>query len=514
MTVWNKGWREGVWSGLDQQWDLIVVGGGITGAGILREASRAGLRALLVEARDFAAGTSSRSSKLVHGGLRYLSNLQIKLTAESVRERERLLSARHGLVEPLENILASYAGDRPPAWVMGAGLMVYDLLAMKWRHRHHTAGQVKKLCPYINTDRMVGGYSYFDAQTDDARLVLRVIGEALAAGGAALNYASVEGLPRLHGGQVAGIQLQDRVTGKQAEVRAPIVMNATGAWADQLRSHLQRKPQMRPLRGSHLFFPWKTLPLTQSISFLHPADHRPVFAYPWEGVTLVGTTDVDHGGEVPTDPRFSAQEAEYLIEAVTHAFKPLGLRLQDAQASISGVRAVVNTGQADPSKESRDFVLWDEDGLLTVTGGKLTTFRLMARQALRAVRRKLPDRSKRAWAPAREAPGLDARLAGRYGFHAAEQIQAAAPDELTAIGETPYLWAELRWAARAEGVVHLEDLLLRRVRLGLLAPQGGLLLMDRIRSIAQPELGWDDARWQAELAAYAQLWRQSYSVTP
>ncbi len=520
-AVWDKGWRERVWINLDQAWDLIVVGGGITGAGILREASRVGLRALLVEARDFASGTSSRSSKLVHGGLRYLSNFQIRLTAESVRERGRLLKAGRGLIEPLENILASYAGDKPPGWVMGAGLMVYDMLAWQWRHQHHSTTEVKALCPSINTDHMVGGYSYFDAQTDDARLVLRVIGEGVRAGGTVLNYASVEGLLRYQNGQVAGVQLHDQASGREKEVRAGVVMNATGAWADRLRSHIQRKPQLRPLRGSHLFFPHVKLPLTQSISFLHPADHRPVFAFPWEGVTLVGTTDVDQGGEIPSDPRPSAAEAEYLMQAVNHAFKPLGLQLEDAQATISGIRPVVNTGQADPSKESREFVLWEEDGLLTVTGGKLTTFRLMAQAALRAVQRRLPGHPK---SDAAVLEGTDAvleaelepmtmlRLLGRYGAQAASLIQASASDELSPIGDTRYLWAELRWAARAEGVVHLEDLLLRRVRLGILTSQGGLPLMDRIRSIAQPELGWDDARWQAEADAYARLWRQSYGV--
>lgn len=515
--MWTQGWRERVWQELGGPWDLIVVGGGITGAGILREAGRAGLRALLVEGRDFASGTSSRSSKMVHGGLRYLSHLQIKLTAESVRERERLLGEGRGLIQPLPSMLTSYAGDRPPAWMMGAGLMVYDLLAFRWRHQHHTPAQVKALCPAVNVERMAGGYSYLDAQTDDARLVLRVLGEAVRAGGTALNYAHVAGLLRDQAGDVQGVQLRDQASAREVEVRAPVVISATGAWADQLRAHVSRKPQLRPLRGSHLFFPWERLPLTQSINFLHPADRRPVFAYPWEGVTLVGTTDVDHRGELPADPHLSAGEIEYLMQAVTHAFRPLDLRVRDVQSALSGVRAVVDTGQADPSKESRDFILWDESGLVTITGGKLTTFRLMALKALEAVRSKLPNGTRIA-AQARaldETPDeiAEPRLAGRYGAQAAELIRAAGPDELTPIAGTPSLWAELRWAARAEGVVHLDDLLLRRVRLGIIAPQGGLPLLERIRAIAQPELGWDDARWESEAAAYARLWRESYSVS-
>jgi glycerol-3-phosphate dehydrogenase/sugar (pentulose or hexulose) kinase len=523
MMTGAQGWRDRVWSDLDQPWDLIVIGGGITGAGILREAGRARLRALLVEAHDFASGTSSRSSKMVHGGLRYLANFQIKLTAESVRERERLLREGTGLIEPLESLLTTYSGDGQPAWMLSAGLMVYDLLALQWRRQHHTAAQVRALCPSINMDRLAGAYSYHDAQTDDARLVLRVIGEAVHAGATALNYARVDGLLRDRAGQVQGIQLRDQVTGKQREVRAPVVISATGAWADQLRAHVDGKPQLRPLRGSHLFFPWHKLPLTQSINFWHPLDGRPVFAYPWEGVTLVGTTDVDQGADLPTDPRLSMGEAEYLMQAVTHAFQPLELSLRDVQSTMSGVRAVVNTGQSDPSRESREFVLWNENGLLTVTGGKLTTFRLMAQQALRAVRRKLPGRFK--WSPrdrvldppdqpleADLPPLVRARLLGRYGAEATDLIHAAAPDELTSIGNSPSLWAELRWAARAEGVVHLDDLLLRRVRLGIISPLGGLPLMDRIRAIAQPELGWDDQRWQSELARYAQLWKECYSV--
>ncbi len=521
--MWSKGWRDRLWSDLDQPWDLIVIGGGITGAGILREASRAGLKVLLVEGSDFASGTSSRSSKLVHGGLRYLNNAQIKLTIESVRERERLLREGHGLVEPLQNVIAGYQHDRPPAWVFGLGLMIYDTLALKWEHKRHTVDQIHALCPSLNTEQLVGGFHYFDAQTDDARLVLRVIHEAVRNGGAALNYARAEGLLRDHAGQVHGIQLYDQVGGRSKEVRAPVVINATGAWADQLRGHVQAKPQLRQLRGSHLFFPWDKLPLMQMISFLHPVDRRPVFAYPWEGVTLVGTTDVDHDDDVQNEPCLSLREVEYLMQAVSHAFKPLNLGINDVQSTLSGVRAVINTGQANPSKESREFVLWDEHGLLTVTGGKLTTFRLMAHDALRAVRKRLPDHprfnSKERVLDQIDITPIDqlspiaqARLFGRYGADTPDLLKAARPDELHSIDTSPALWAELRWAARSEGVVHLDDLLLRRVRLGLIAPQGGLLMMERIRAIAQPELGWDDERWHVEAMNYARLWKESYSM--
>ena len=522
--MWNRNWREQIWSDLDQPWDLIVIGGGITGAGILREASRAGLKALLVEAHDFASGTSSRSSKLVHGGLRYLRNAQIRLTVDSVRERERLLREGRGLIEPLSILLAGYLGDRPPAWAFGVGLMVYDVLGHRWAHQHYSAPQLLERVPQITIRDLIGGYQYYDAQTDDARLVLRVIREAVRAGGTALNYACVERLLRDRAGQVRGVQLHDCMTDMTKEVTAPVVINATGAWADRLRGQLHERPRLRPLRGSHLILPWRKLPLTQAVNFLHPIDQRPVFAAPWEGVTLIGTTDVDHGPDVQADPHLTEQEFDYLMLGALYAFRPARLQLRDVQATLSGIRPVVDTGQRDPSKESRESVLWDECGLLTIAGGKLTTFRLMALEALRAVRSRLPQhprfstrqRMLDAIDTERIAdldPCMAQRLFGRYGADTLELLQAAQPDELRPIADTPSSWAELRWAARDEGVVHLDDLLLRRVRLGLLLPQGGATHMECIRAVVQPELGWNDERWAQEVSDYTSLWNRCYSVS-
>jgi glycerol-3-phosphate dehydrogenase len=313
------------------------------------------------------------------------------------------------------------------------------------------------------------------------------------------------------------------VTGQTKEVTAPVVISATGAWADRLRAHLKARPRLRPLRGSHLIIPWQKLPLTQAVNVLHPIDNRPVFAFPWEGVTLVGTTDVDHGDNVQTDPHLIEEEFDYLMMGALYAFRPAGLHLRDVQATFSGIRPVVDTGRADPSKESREAVLWNENGLLTITGGKLTTFRLMALEALQAVRGRLPGHPH--FSPKQRMldeietplmadldPAVALRLFGRYGADTPELLQAAHGDELESIESTPALWAELRWAARDEGVVHLDDLLLRRVRLGLLLPQGGLSVMERIRTIAQLELGWSDDRWAQEVSDYTILWNRCYSV--
>lgn len=528
-------YRENAWSQLDQAWDVIIIGGGITGAGILREAVRLGLKALLVEQADFAWGTSSRSSKLVHGGLRYLKEGKLRLTRASVRERQRLLAEGPGLIDPLGFLLTNYQGDNPGRWTFRAGLSVYDLMALQWSHRQYSPLELRLLAPHISEEGLEGGLQYGDAQTDDARLVLRVIQEATAAGGVALNYVRAESLLRDEAGQVVGVRLQRSdgaavVQGEAApsvlDARARVVINATGAWADRLRGQLDQPERIRPLRGSHLLFPAWRLPVAQAVSFLHPIDRRPVFIFPWEGVTLVGTTDVDHSPPLDAEPAISPQEVAYLMAAAEHQFPSLHLTLADVLSSFAGVRPVIGSGVVDPSRESRDHVVWEEQGLLTVTGGKLTTFRLIALDALRAARHRLPAMPEpRRGQPVLQAvdegaiapgSGLDRatrrRLLGRYGADAAALVQAAQPGELEPIPGVPALWAELRWAARAEGVVHLDDLLLRRVRLGLLLPQGAQALLPRIRAICQAELGWDDATWQAEESAYLALWQRCYSL--
>ena len=533
--MWSQGWRESIWSQLNGEFDLIIIGGGITGAGILREAARAGLKAILFEQGDFACGTSSRSSKLVHGGLRYLKNAQIKMTWESVHEREHLLKEGRGLVTPLPFVMANFRGDKTPAWVFGIGLTMYDIMALKWNHASYDPNGVRGLIPQLTSAELVSGFRYFDAQTDDARLVLRVLQEAIKDGGQALNYARVEGLLTSTGGTGAG-KTKKRVTGvavremasgigKTIEVHARVVVSATGAWADGIRSQVGGHQQLRILRGSHIFLPQTKLPLTRALTFLHPTDGRPVFILPWEGVTLVGTTDVDHERTPATDLRISRAESEYLMAAVTHAFPALGLRLEDVQSSLAGIRAVVDTGKSDPSKESRELVLWNESGLLTVSGGKMTTFRLMAQKALRAVRSSLPEHTRlgseeRVLDPLPPEtslcdvpPELRLRLMGRYGAEACNLVNAAREAELQAIGSSPSLWAELRWAARNEGVVHLEDLLARRVRLNINLPGGGMAEMEKIGKIIQPELGWSDERWEQEKTAYRDTWSAYYSPT-
>jgi glycerol-3-phosphate dehydrogenase len=232
-----------------------------------------------------------------------------------------------------------------------------------------------------------------EAQTDDAPQVLRVLREAAATGRAViLNYARVEGLLRGADGWIDGVRVCDRETGETVEARARAVVNATGAWADKLRGEVGAPPRIRPLRGAHLIVPYYRLPVYQAIAFPHPDDRRPVFVFPWEGVTLVGTTDLDHQADLDEEAAPSPEEITYLLRSVQAHFPELALTEADIMATFAGVRPVISSGQNKaPSKESRDHVLWNEDGLITVTGGKLTTFRHIALATLAALRSRLPN---------------------------------------------------------------------------------------------------------------------------
>ncbi len=520
--------RETAWRHLNGQWDLIVVGGGITGAGILREATRLGLRVLMLEQNDFASGTSSRSSKLVHGGLRYLNNFQFHLTYRSVCEREILLRQGVGLIEPLPFVFPTYEHDHLPGWMMEVGLRLYGWMGRKWRiHDTLDCQELQMMVPDLSSEHLTGGFRFYDAQTDDARLVLRVIREGVSTGRAvALNYARVEGLLRDESGQVSGVKVRDRPTGRIYQARASTIVNATGAWADQLRAEVGAEPRLRPLRGSHLLFEHRRFPVFQAVTFPHPDDGRPIFVFPWEGVTLLGTTDLDHGDSLDREPSITPGEVGYLLHGVQTHFPALGLGHKDILATFAGVRPVIRSGEGvPPSKESREHALWSEQGLLTVTGGKLTTFRCIALDALKALKTRLPDLpaiddSQDALDPLptidKPIPGLTLqetqRLVARYGPAILDFASKQPAAELERVGDLPLHWLELRWAARHEAVLHLDDLMLRRVRLGLLTPGGGIRHLPRIRRLVQAELNWDDGRWREEEAAYLTHWRAHHGL--
>jgi glycerol-3-phosphate dehydrogenase len=506
--------------------DALVVGGGITGAGIALECARAGLRTALVEARDYASGTSSRSSRLVHGGLRYLAQGDFRLTRESVRDRTELLRAAPGLVKPLGFLLPVRSDDRYGRLVLGLGLAAYDFFAGARTRRWHDAASLLQCAPVLSPAGLMGGWSYLDAQTDDARLVFRVLAEARRLGAIAVNRVAVEALTLAPKG-VDGARLRDAVNGATFEVKSRCVFNAAGVWADRLRAPIGGMPKLRPLRGSHLLFDAWRLPLAQAIAFFHPDDRRAMFAIPWEGSTLVGATDVDHRDDLDREPGIACAEFDYILRAARSEFPSLGLREADVVSTWSGVRPVIASGSnVDPSKERRDSLILIENGLITVTGGKLTTFRSTAIAALGKAAEAIPglktaDAGSPLFAPP-AASTLDAvrdvtadlreRWLARYGDAAPAVKACAAPDELETIRHTGTTLAELRWACRSEDVVHLDDLLLRRSRLGLLLRNGGEEVLPKVQTIAREELGWSDSRWDEEVAAYRLLIAHCYAI--
>lgn len=512
---------------IPEEWDLIVIGGGITGAGVLLEACHMGLRVLLLERSDFAYGTSSRSSKLIHGGFRYLKEGKIALTWASVEERERLLKEAPGLVEPLGFLLPVHSNRALGRRTLEAGFTLYDLIARKRDHRFYDPQTFSMLSPHINQDRLVGGFRFFDAQADDARLVLRLINEAHLSGDhvQALNYVTVNQIRRDSSGTVRGVDATDTETSLQRGLSCSAVINATGSWAEGLHPSPNPKLHLRPLRGSHLVFPLWVLPTCSALSFYHPSDTRPMAAIPWEGALLVGTTDIDHNEDLFAEPAITREEVSYLIEGLQDAFPHLDISLKECLSSFAGIRPVISKGEKASTKESREHVIWVHNGLVTVTGGKLTTFRRVALKAMKAARPFLPSaqstpRKGSLFSPApykanrnHHLPPLSwRRLCGRYGSAAEELVREAAADDLETIPGTRTLWAELPFVARHEQVHHLSDLMLRRVRIGLLTPSGGARHLDRIQALCAPVLPWDNARWKMERDTYQKLWKAKYAL--
>jgi glycerol-3-phosphate dehydrogenase len=510
--------------------DLVIIGGGVTGAGIFYETTRLGLKVVLIEQHDFAWGTSSRSSKLIHGGLRYLKEGHLRLTRDAVKERERLLREAAGLVTPLAFVVPIYKDRAPGRWTLEAGLSLYDLLAAKRKHRFLKPEEIVAQVPFIERKALVGGYEFWDAQVDDARLVLRLISEGRLAGGLAFNYTAALSVDRDGEGKVSGVTVQDVERLEVRSIRSPAAINATGYWAERLHPQSHLKHRLRPLRGSHLVFPAGALPVQCAVSFMHPRDKRAVFVLPWEGAVLVGTTDLDHHPDLTVEPTITEKEADYLLEAVRALFPSLGLSLDQCIASLAGLRSVISSDpKLAPSEESREHDIWTESGLVTIAGGKLTTYRRVALDALKAVQPYLPKLERlpqdgsgfNQVESAPPVPGVDPstwpgtweRLSGRYGKAALTVIADAPAENLACIPGTRTVWAELAYAAGHESVRHLSDLMLRRVRIGLLLEEGGKAHLPRIERLCRPVLGWNKSRWRREVKQYMTHWRRAHGFS-
>lgn len=524
--MFDSGWRKRYWSQLDQTWDVVIIGGGITGAAIFRRSVSAGFKTLLIEANDFSSGTSSKSSKLVHGGFRYLKNHQYDITRESVREREWLVNSSHGLVSPMSFIMP-YSARKGMKSAFRIGVIIYDLLAPKWQHSHLSLKKTRQAVPLLSSEWIKGSYRYCDAVVDDSRLVMRLIEETTEDGGLALNYTHATGLLKDDNSQVNGISIEDR-SGQalgSATIHARVVINATGPWTDNLRAGIGADPRIRPLRGSHLIFSRERLPINSAVTLLHPKDRRAMFAIPWEGTTLVGTTDLDHFDNLDNQEPYCTQtEIDYILDAAKATFPNANLGKEDIISSFAGVRPIVRGDAADPSKESRAHVVWDEQGMLTITGGKLTIFRIMAEDTLKLASAKMdkPLKPIKHWfkpvhlnsKPNQIDSTIWSYLLSRYGDAIRPFLASAAEAELLPIEPLASTLAEVKYAARTTAVEHLDDLLLRRVRLGLLLPNGAADLLSTIKPIVKSELNWDEARWQTEITRYRVIYKGAYRPQP
>jgi glycerol-3-phosphate dehydrogenase len=527
-----------------EHFDIAVIGGGITGAGVALDAASRGYSVALVEQADFASGTSSRSSKLVHGGLRYLQNFDLGLVREALLERQLMVKLAPHLVRPLQLVVPAFDGGRPDR-LMGIGLNMYDVMAAPslrarrsarrggaepgesdWspaRHRLISGEEVSELLPALAARNPSGGYLFYDCQTDDARLVLTVLGEAERFGAICANRLQVSEL-RLNEDLGDGVTVVDRETETEFVIRADNVVNATGVWADRIRSEElyseAEVPKIVPSRGTHITLRQEDLPLRAG-AIVPAGEGRSIFALPWLGRSLIGTTDNNYEGDIDhVQP--SRRDVDYLLAAVNEFF---GVELghQHVAGAYAGVRPLISSGDSRNSVDiSRKAELYEtSSGLITITGGKLTTWRRMAKLAVdRLVERdgrQAPCRTQEiplgAPVDPTELPRVEGvpeaayeRLAGRYGYAARRVLDTAASrGELAQpiVADLPDLLAEAPFSAVHEQARSVGDVLLRRTRLGLLAarelsaPDGEI--PRRVARAMAPELGWDDARVALEV---------------
>jgi glycerol-3-phosphate dehydrogenase len=516
--------------------DMIVIGGGITGCGIARDAVLRGLRVALVEMNDFASGTSSRSSRLVHGGVRYLEHGYLHLVFEASAERRRLLRLAPHLVRPLKFTWPVYRGARVPIWKLAAGLTLYDLLALfrnVGRHRMLSAGWVKREQPALRSDSLVGGATYYDASTDDARLTLAVALDARDRGALVLNHTRVEKLIIEHE-RAVGVEIRDTLTGSGGTLRAPMIVNAAGPWSDTIRSleGAGSRPRVHGSKGVHIAVPKGRIGNRGAFTLLSPTDGRVMFVLPSDSQTIIGTTDT-FTSAAPDEIRASEGDIAYLLAAANHFFPAAQLTRDDVIAAWAGVRPLAASETGDPVSASREHVIgMSPAGVVTITGGKLTTFRVMAAQtveaALQDARRPIPPsrtaetpigwdapRTARDIAPlqvaisrAFEESGGDERVPRmmiRYGskWREALRILDASPRESERIHpDHSYRFGDLRFACEHEEARTLGDLLIRRTHLAFERRDNGRSLARPVAEYVAPLLEWSADDVTAQVARY------------
>jgi glycerol-3-phosphate dehydrogenase len=516
----------------DETFDVLVVGGGITGASVARDAVLRGLKVALIEKRDFASGTSSKSTKLIHGGIRYLEQAELGLVFESVNERKRLMRLARHLVRPLPFLMTNYQGDRRWLVTLDAGLWLYEALCFFGAYRlHRTYGKKRtlELEPGLKPDGLKGGIVYYDAITDDARLTLENVIDAVGQGAVLANHVRAGAL--LHEGpRVAGVSAVDELSDERFGIRAKVVVSAAGPWSDEVRSLVGQPKLLKPTKGVHIVVDAKRLPLNHALVLSAPRDKRVVFAIPWGwGRTVIGTTDTFFDGTADkVEP--TAADIDYLLE-IGNAYAPAAhLTPDDVLATWSGLRPLLKPANegAGASQVSREHTLLEQPGFLTIAGGKLTTYRRMALEVVDRACAQLGQKTESVTAN-RALPGsqgledddsqIEALIASLSATAGASRAQlfaetygARSPEVLARLSkpeaatpldpELPAVMAQVDEAMENELASTLDDVLSRRIPLILRARDQGLAIAPAVCAHMARRLGWSATRAEAELAEY------------
>ncbi len=530
----------------NQTFDLLVIGGGITGAGVARDAARRGLRVALLERADLASGTSSRSSKLVHGGLRYLELYEFGLVFESVSERRVLMDIAPHLVKPLAFVFPVYESFGRAA-LIDIGMWLYDGLSLFRSPKIHKRLSVKataKVEPALTSEGLKSAELYYDCATDDARLTLETALDAMRKGAQVVTWCPVVGFLHDERGRAVGVKAQDALTGDEFEIKAGAIVNATGPWTDGIRGQAlgaaaTERPLLRPTKGIHIVVDRAKLPVEHAVVLIHPDDERVLFAIPWGERTYVGTTDTDWSGD-PALVTADLADVDYLIHASAHFFPDHPLHYDDVIATWAGLRPLINQEGVHESQVSREHqVEVEPNGMVTVAGGKLTTYRRMAAEivdkALDVLRMcgwelEAPRHADTAKEPLPGAVGWpkdddDSQLVadivaasnGLFGEDTAQYlagshgmlgldvaVMAAARPELAErlVPGRPEVLACVEWAVTRELAATVDDVLQRRLPLFFKDSDQGLGCADTVAQLMAGLLGWDDARTAAELERY------------
>jgi glycerol-3-phosphate dehydrogenase len=504
----------------EEEFDILVIGGGITGAGVALDAAGRGLRTALVDRADFAAGTSSKSSKLVHGGLRYLQQREFKLVYENLAERQRLLDNAPHLVRVLPFLIPLFGKDgavnKTLAKAYATALWLYDLtggVRIGRRHKRLSADQAMAHVPTLRRDLLAAAFLYFDAQADDARLTLAIARTAVDHGAVVANYAPVVALLKGDAGKVRGAQLADGT-----EVRASVVVNAAGVWSDDVRALDEgaHPHSLRPAKGIHLAVPWDKVRCDIAAVVPVPKDRRSIFVVPWGDRVYLGTTDTEYDGPLD-NPTVTPEDVAYILSAINGS-TTANITEADVVGTWAGLRPLVASASSERTADlsRRHSVRTSAGGMVSVTGGKLTTYRKMAADTVDAalpllgrssLRRSTTKKLRLHGADGHERVA-DEHLRSRYGSDGrVVQAMVEADPGLAhvLVPGLPYTRAEAVYAARYEMAHTLEDVLSRRTRALLLARDASVAAAPDVAALVGAELGWDDAEQARQVAAFTEL---------